>query len=125
MHYARWRRTGSTDRREPAVWQDLKGYCYTQRTDHPNADRLGRIAVHRLVMAESLGRPLMAGEEVHHLNGDRTDNRIENLELWSRSQPAGQRVADKVAWAVDLLSTYRPDLLAVDALSDQGGASSS
>lgn len=51
-------------------------------------------AEHRMVLAQKLGRPLIDGESAHHLNGNRSDNRPENLELWSISQPAGQRASD-------------------------------
>lgn len=74
---------------------------------------------HRLVMARHLGRPLTSDESVHHRNGDRIDNRIENLELWSRWQPSGQKVEDKIAYALELLSRYRPDALSGNDLSRQ------
>jgi hypothetical protein len=83
-----------------------------QTNDYKMVTRAGRtMGEHRFVMEAHLGRQLLAHENVHHVNGVRYDNRIENLELWSTSQPAGQRVPDKIAWAVHLLKHYAPELL--------------
>lgn len=79
------------------VWYDPK--CV-----HANSQ--GWVYEHRYVMGEHIGRRLTKEENVHHLNGDRSDNRLDNLELWSTKQPPGQRVKDKVQWAREILELY-------------------
>lgn len=74
--------------------------------EHPNSHKDGGIFEHVFVMSNYLGRPLLPHENVHHINGVRDDNRIENLELWSKSQPAGQRVEDKLKWCREFLAQY-------------------
>jgi len=74
---------------------------------------------HRHLFEQLLGRKLLRTETVHHVNGDRANNRVAgspkarggryrsgNLELWSTSQPAGQDVPAKVAWAREILALY-------------------
>jgi hypothetical protein len=70
------------------------GYIY-KRVNNKN------VMQHREVMELLLGRELFKFENVHHLNGIRDDNRIENLELWTKPQPCGQRPEDLVAWVID------------------------
>ena len=66
----------------------------------------GSIKQHRLVMEQHLGRRLLPNENVHHKNGARHDNRRENLELWVKPQPCGQRVTDRLSDARRTLSLY-------------------
>lgn len=62
---------------------------------------------HRVIMERVLGRPLIPGENVHHKNGIRSDNRPENLELWVSTQPCGQRPEDLLIWADAIILRYR------------------
>lgn len=99
-HYYRFRRYGDPN---VTVRRTQPGEGYT----NPDGYRVinGKLE-HRLVMEQILGRFLWPDETVHHINGVRDDNRPENLELWSKAQPAGQRVEDKIAWAIELLERY-------------------
>lgn len=119
-HYQRQRAHGDprTVLRGPKGKGSIKrGYVYLSVGGRSGSN----VLAHRFIMAQSLGRDLLPGETVHHKNGIRSDNRLVkghevfcpstccNLELWSRSQPSGQRVADKLAWAREILQRYEAE----------------
>lgn len=64
------------------------------------------VKYHRYVVEQQLGRKLQSFENIHHVNGNKTDNRIENLELWVTKQPKGQRPKDLIEYAKWILKTY-------------------
>lgn len=72
---------GGRYHRNGYVWMKI----YPDNFFYPMADMNGYIAEHRLAMAKYLGRCLQPFEDVHHKNGIRDDNRIENLELTTRN----------------------------------------
>jgi hypothetical protein len=76
---------------------------------HPRAGTSPYVFEHILVAEELLGRYLVEGESVHHINGVRDDNRPENLELWTRPQPSGVRVSDAIPWARRTYELYVAD----------------
>jgi len=84
-------------REQTGVIPSKRGYVLVLSPDHPSCKRTRTqkyVRRNRLVMEKHLGRYLVEGEEVHHINGVRNDDRIENLELWKKSHPSGRRASD-------------------------------
>ena len=106
--YQKNRRDRNLIKDRPGWHRNAQGYIVLSgQYGHPNAwKERGLLLEHVKVMSEMMGRPLRAGETVHHKNGVRDDNRPENLELWSRAHPPGQRVGDLVEWAREILDLY-------------------
>lgn len=83
------------------------GYVFIKKPGYKSSKMKGNyILEHVWVMCEFLGRDLMKHENIHHKNGIRDDNRIENLELWCKGQPAGQRVQDRILFYKEFLEKY-------------------
>lgn len=71
-----------------------EGYVLIKSHGHPYARSNNYVSEHRLVMEKHLGRYLEPYEQVHHKDGNKANNVVSNLELWTRSHPSGKRIKD-------------------------------
>jgi hypothetical protein len=76
------------DQRRFARKKHNNGYILVYAPDNPNSDKHGFILEHRLVMESVIGRPLTKDEYVHHINGNKSDNRPENLMITNMREHA-------------------------------------
>jgi hypothetical protein len=108
MHYERRRRRGVLG--SPNALRAAPGAGSRTRHGYRVITVNGRqVLEHRYVMEQHLGRPLRKGETVHHRDGNRSRNTIDNLELWTGAQPSGQRAADLLVWAEESWPATAPN----------------
>lgn len=83
-----------------ALWEIEKlikkgDYDYAIVRDHPNATKNGYVLLHRIIMENHIGRLLTSEEVVHHIDGDRHNNNIDNLEIMDRREHSAMHTTEK------------------------------
>ena len=116
-HYIRLKKYGEDGIAGPLGRQNIgnqqrrvDGYMMIRERENPLSGKVGgNVLVHRQVMSKILGRDIRKDELVHHINGKRYDNRPENLELFYKGHPPGQRPNELLAWAYEIIEMYEEE----------------
>jgi hypothetical protein len=77
-------------------------YDYGKCKEHPKATKNGYVLLHRLIVENNLNRLLNDEEEVHHINHNRKDNRIENLQVMTKQEHSNLHSLEKSRECCDL-----------------------